>query len=533
MTLTIPTGPDEETPLLGGRQVSEITIFTESESEATTLGGTPDEGSRAPSVKGKANINEPSRVVKKTPLPWVQFCIVLFLQLPEPLTSQIIYPFAPELVRRLNVAKNEAEVAYYVGIMQSLFFATQACAVLHWSRLSDHIGRKPVVLFGLLGLSLSMYCFGLSTSFWGLVFSRALNGALNGNIGVIKSIVAEITDHTNLALAYQYQPIAWSTGVSLGPIIGGVLSRPAERFPNLFGNSKFLKEYPYFLPCAVPATLAIVAWFVTFLFLKESHASPKPIREFLWGERKRVGSEEDRLLSPEVWPENEAEKPAPLRELFARRDVIVSSATYAFLALIEIAYRALQPVFLSTPVELGGLGLDPPVIGTIMSLFGVLSGVSTVFFFSRMTDYLGVKGVYMMGISASVPCFVSFPVIGYLARNSVERSGELGIEVWVAVGIQVALSVLMAMAYGAVFMFVAAAAPNKASLGATNGIAQLSVSILRAIGPALVSSLYSLSIDEEHHYMDGGLVYYVIVMLSFVAIWVGSLLPERPFKENK
>jgi hypothetical protein len=53
------------------------------------------------------------------------------------------------------------------------------------------------------------------------------------------------------------------------PIIGGALSRPAERFPNVFGNIKFFKEYPYFLPCAVPATFTIVAWLVTFFFLKE------------------------------------------------------------------------------------------------------------------------------------------------------------------------------------------------------------------------------------------------------------------------
>ena len=46
--------------------------------------------------------------------------------------------------------------------------------------------------------------------------SRALNGALNGNIGVIKSILAELIDHTNLALAFSYQPIAWSTGATLG-----------------------------------------------------------------------------------------------------------------------------------------------------------------------------------------------------------------------------------------------------------------------------------------------------------------------------
>ena len=53
--------------------------------------------------------------------------------------------------------------------MQSLFFATQAITVLYWSRLSDTIGRKPVILLGLFGLSLSMYSFGLSRTFWGLV----------------------------------------------------------------------------------------------------------------------------------------------------------------------------------------------------------------------------------------------------------------------------------------------------------------------------------------------------------------------------
>jgi hypothetical protein len=82
-----------------------------------------------------------------------------------------------------------------------------------------------------------------------------------------------------------------------------------------------------------------------------------------------------------------------------------------------------------------------------------------------------------------------------------------------------------------VFIFIACAAPNKASLGATNGIAQLSVSIMRAVGPALASSMFSLSIDKDHHYMNGGLVYYVTVALSLGAIWVGSLLPKHPRKD--
>ena len=49
-----------------------------------------------------------------------------------------------------------------------------------------------------------------------LVRSRSLNGALNGNIGVIKCMVAEITDHTNIADAYAYLPISWATGQALG-----------------------------------------------------------------------------------------------------------------------------------------------------------------------------------------------------------------------------------------------------------------------------------------------------------------------------
>jgi hypothetical protein len=53
------------------------------------------------------------------------------------------------------------------------------------------------------------------------------------------------------------------------PMIGGSLSRPADRFPDTFGNSGFLRNYPYFLACAVPASFSVLAWIVTYLFLRE------------------------------------------------------------------------------------------------------------------------------------------------------------------------------------------------------------------------------------------------------------------------
>lgn len=52
-------------------------------------------------------------------------------------------------------------------------------------------------------------------------------------------------------------------------MIGGALSRPVERYPDTFGNSEFLKKYPYFLPCAVSATFSALAWLLALVFLKE------------------------------------------------------------------------------------------------------------------------------------------------------------------------------------------------------------------------------------------------------------------------
>ncbi|KAF5358825.1 hypothetical protein D9758_008562 [Tetrapyrgos nigripes] len=458
------------------------------------------------------------RKPKRTPLPWFQVTIVLFLQLAEPLTSQVIYPFTPQLIRDIGVTNgDETKVGYYVGLMQSLFFFTQALTVMHWSRISDKIGRKPVILTGLFGLSLSMYCFGLSKTFWGLVLrntrakfantipgSRSLNGALNGNIGVIKSIMAEMTDSTNISL----------------------FIRALE----------FLKKYPYFLPCAVPATFSAVAWIVTFMFLKETVRSPISLSQLFKFRKSKanvtlqtVAASQEPATTTEPANSNDLtktatipddEKPVPLRQLFVPR-VFIAAGNYACLSLVDIAYRAIQPLYFSTPVPLGGLGLPPSRIGNILSVFGLLNGVIQIFYFAKFHDRWGSKITYMVGIASTVPIFLTFPILTYLVKTT----GEVTTLAWVVVALQILFSILISFSYGAVFIYIQAASPNRASLGATNGLSQMSVSICRAIGPAAANSLYSLSM--KHQYLDGYLVYVVLLGTSALALITATLLPRR------
>lgn len=139
----------------------------------------------------------------------------------------------------------------------------------------------------------------------------------------------------------------------------------------------------------------------------------------------------------------EVDKPLPLRSLLTR-DVVVAAGNYASLSLVDIAFRAIHPVFLSTPIALGGLGLAPPTIGNLLSIYGVLNGVIQVFCFAQLNDRFGSKRVFMCGIASAVPLFAAFPLVNWLAR---ERGYST--LVWAVVVLQIANSVAVSMAYGA------------------------------------------------------------------------------------
>ena len=74
-------------------------------------------------------------------------------------------------------------------------------------------------------------------------------------------------------------------------------------------------------------------------------------------------------------------------------------------------------------------------------------------------------------------------------------------------------------------MFITASAPNKRSLGATNGLAQTLVTIGRIVTPVMASSLLSISI--QYHIFGGYAAYLALIFLSFGSIWLAYQLPHR------
>jgi MFS family permease len=213
----------------------------------------------------------------------------------------------------------------------------------------------------------------------------------------------------------------------------------------------------------------------------------------------------------------QAERPLPLRSLLIPR-IIIAAGNYASLSLVDIAMKAIQPVFLSTPILLGGLGLPPSSIGTLLSVQGFLNGIFSIFFFAKIHDRWGAKKTFILGVASAIPGTLMYPVANTFARNQ-----GYSIAVWIAIGIQIISAILHNQSFGAIFIFISAASPNRASLGATNGLSQLSVSIMRTIGPASVNSLFSLSIAKG--YLGGHLVYYVLVAITGVALALSTMLP--------
>ncbi|HVB37915.1 MAG TPA: MFS transporter [Vicinamibacterales bacterium] len=111
-----------------------------------------------------------------------------------------------------------------IGLLFAAYSLSQLLASPVLGDLSDRWGRRPILLFSLLGTVVSFVMLALAHSLWLLFVARIVDGLSGGNISTAKAYIADITEPENRAKAYGLIGAAFGLGFILGPALGGLFS---------------------------------------------------------------------------------------------------------------------------------------------------------------------------------------------------------------------------------------------------------------------------------------------------------------------
>ncbi|KAI1444091.1 MFS general substrate transporter [Annulohypoxylon stygium] len=465
-------------------------------------------------------------------LPAQQLAILAVARFAEPLSYTSVFPYLPEMISSFGVERKE--VAKWAGITSSVFSLAQSLTAVFWGRASDRFGRKPVIMTGLLCTMLCFLVWGVSTSLPMAITVRALMGAGNGNVGIIRTMVAEMVTEKELQpKAFSVMPLVWSVGSVFGPAFGGLFAKPAEQWPGVFGNSTFFKKYPFAFPNLIGSIFFMISLSTAMLFLKETLQSKRHSRDWglVLGERikeafrehspkrraqrlRRYSLQDDEITAPllsgtapsktarATVVETRAEKPKPLpiSAVFSRQTTI-NLIAYTFLALHAVAYDQVLPVFLNYPPQAhspenttfpfifsGGFGLNHAHIGAIFAAEGVLSGFVQFLIFPVLCKRFGVLRCFKT-------CVIVFPLVYAVTPFVVLIEPKLLRYAALAV-ILMTKTFAVIVGFPCTTILLTNSAASLSILGTLNGFATTFSALGRATGPALTGSVFTWGVKH-------------------------------------
>lgn len=142
----------------------------------------------------------PPQFKTQTPVTWSslpnkgQLAAITFARLSEPLTERSLAAYMFYQLRSFDPSLSDSTISSQGGMLTAAFAAAQFCTAVWWGRLADTawVGRKRVILVGLFGTCLSCFGVGFAKTYTQALIFRAMAGALNGNVGVLRTMISEI-----------------------------------------------------------------------------------------------------------------------------------------------------------------------------------------------------------------------------------------------------------------------------------------------------------------------------------------------------
>ncbi|NSW51610.1 MAG: MFS transporter [Anaerolineae bacterium] len=173
--------------------------------------------------------------------------LIFFFVFIDLLGYSLILPLLPYYAETYNAN------ATLVGLLGTSNALAQFFAAPIIGRLSDRYGRRPLLIFSILGTVVSFLILGLANTLGMIFISRIMDGVLGGNVSLARAYITDITDESNRAKSLGIIGAAFGLGFIFGPALGGFLSR--------FGFS---------VPAFLAAGLSLVNLVLVIIWLPES-----------------------------------------------------------------------------------------------------------------------------------------------------------------------------------------------------------------------------------------------------------------------
>ncbi|RYP54662.1 hypothetical protein DL768_000598 [Monosporascus sp. mg162] len=466
-----------------------------------------------------------SKTMHLPPFPRRQMLVLAICRICEPIAFMGIFPYIYFMIEDFHITEDKSKISFYAGMVTSAFTFAEFVTGLFWGRLSDKIGRKPVLLTGLIGTALSVLIFGFAPNLTVALIARAVGGLLNGNMGVLQTTVAElVTVKEHQPRAYTIMPVVWCLGaviVFIG-VVNGILFLEETHAEKKSRRDRGLELGNWILSC-IPCLLKCTDVRGEKSKLAEM-AETQPLMdhdEQLPGYRTNENSPQNspllkstlatRVPRDSLYLEAVCDSEDSRDARVFTRPVILNIMSFGILAFTEAPE---QRAPMSLPFKfVDGFGLDSKTVGIILSAQGVYSLIINMVLVPAVIKRLGALRLFRFLIVAYFALYLVTPYL-VLLPESYRIAGVGLVLVWKCT--------FANMAYPSNAILTTDSAPSRLALGTINGVAASTASLCRAFGPTISGILYTVGLKSGY----SGLAWWCSAIVAVCGAIVGLQIHE-------